>query len=149
MPRDVSTWWNSTYEMLVFALEYHKAIDKISGGREMRKYELEEEEWKIVQQLCDILEVRHSLVVLAASTYSFAVVQGHDPLFFAFNTESRHCDTCNGSYRHASSTAIENLEYSSAIRASLALGKAHLNKYYNISDYSEVYRIAMSKCSTL
>ena len=45
-------------------------------------------------------------------------------------------------------TAIENLEYLSAIRASLALGKAHLNKYYNISDYSEVYRIAMSKCST-
>ncbi len=102
MPRDVSTRWNSTYEMLVFALEYRKAIDKISGGREMRKYELEEEEWKIVQQLCDILEVRHSLVVLAASTYSFAVVQGRDPLFFVFNTESRHCDTCNGSYRRAS-----------------------------------------------
>jgi hypothetical protein len=46
-------------------------------------------------------------------------------------------------------TAIENLEYSPAIHAALALGKVHLNKYYNISDYSEVYRLAMSKCSTL
>jgi len=57
MPRDVTTQWNSTYDMLVFALKYRKAIDKISGDREMRKYELEEEDWDIVQQLCDILEV--------------------------------------------------------------------------------------------
>ncbi len=88
--------------MLIFALEYRKAIDKISGGRELRKYELEEEEWKIVQQLCDILEVCHSLFVLAASTYSFAVVQGCDPLFFAFDAESRHCDTRNGSHQRTS-----------------------------------------------
>jgi hypothetical protein len=108
MPCDVTTRWNSTYDMLVFALEYRKAIDEISGDREMRKYELEEKEWKLVQQLCDILEVRHSPY-----------------------------------------TAIRNSKYSPAIRASLALGKAHLNKYYNMSDHSEVYRIAMSKCSTL
>jgi len=38
-------------------LKYCKAIDEISGDREMRKYELEEKEWKVVQQLCDILEV--------------------------------------------------------------------------------------------
>jgi hypothetical protein len=43
--------------MLVFALEYRKAIDEISGDREMRKYELEEGEWEIVEQLCDVLEV--------------------------------------------------------------------------------------------
>jgi hypothetical protein len=44
-------------------------------------------------------------------------------------------------------TAGQNLKYSPAIRASLALGKAHLNKYYNMTDHSEVYRIAMSECS--
>jgi len=68
MPRDVTTHWNSTYDMLVFALEYRKAIDEISGDKEMRKYELDEEEWTIVQQLCDILEVRCSFVVMVAST---------------------------------------------------------------------------------
>jgi len=57
MPRDVITRWNSTYDMLVFALEYREAIDEISGDKEMRKYELEEEEWALVKQLCDILEV--------------------------------------------------------------------------------------------
>jgi len=45
------------YDMLVFALEYRHAIDEISGDREMRKYKLEEEDWALVQQLCDILEV--------------------------------------------------------------------------------------------
>ncbi len=43
--------------MLVFALEYREAIDEISGDKEMRKYELEEEEWALIKQLCDILEV--------------------------------------------------------------------------------------------
>ena len=42
-------------------------------------------------------------------------------------------------------TASQNMKYSPAIRASLALGKAHLNKYYNMTDHSEVYRIAMSE----
>jgi hypothetical protein len=41
------------------------------------------------------------------------------------------------------------LKYSLAIHSPLALRKAHLNKYYNMTDYSEVYQIAMSKCSSL
>jgi len=40
-------------------------------------------------------------------------------------------------------TVSQNSKYSPAIRASLALGKAHLNKYYDLTDHSEVYRIAM------
>ena len=60
MPRDVATRWNSTYDMLTFALEYREAIDLISGDREMRKYELMDEEWVLVQQLCDVLGVRRA-----------------------------------------------------------------------------------------
>lgn len=44
-------------------------------------------------------------------------------------------------------TAAHNLEYSASIRAALALGKRTLNRYYNKTDHSEVYRIAMGKCS--
>jgi hypothetical protein len=44
-------------------------------------------------------------------------------------------------------TASQNLKYSHAIRTSLALGKVHLNKYYDMTDQTEVYRIAMSKPS--
>lgn len=40
-------------------------------------------------------------------------------------------------------TAAENPQYSVALRSALAIGKRILNKYYNKTDYSEVYRIAM------
>ena len=59
MPRDVSTRWNSTYDMLKFAPDYHVALNVITGERDMklRKYELKDMEWHIASQLRDILEV--------------------------------------------------------------------------------------------
>ena len=59
MPRDVRTRWNSTYDMLVFAVKYREALDAITGDRDMklRKYELSEEDWTVATQLCDVLKV--------------------------------------------------------------------------------------------
>ena len=39
--------------------------------------------------------------------------------------------------------ATENVEYSPALQAALSLGKNLLDKYYSLSDDSEIYRIAM------
>ena len=55
MPHNVATRWNLTYDMLVFALNYHQATDEITADRDMRKYKLSEEEWALVQQLGDVL----------------------------------------------------------------------------------------------
>ncbi|KAF5374631.1 hypothetical protein D9615_008911 [Tricholomella constricta] len=59
MPRDVTTRWNSTYDMLTFAYAYRAAIDKITGERalKLRDYELSETEWAIVKQLRDSLKI--------------------------------------------------------------------------------------------
>jgi hypothetical protein len=59
MPRDVVTRWNSTFDMLEFALLYRKPLDDLTNDREMklRSYELSEEEWIIVEQLAGILKV--------------------------------------------------------------------------------------------
>jgi hypothetical protein len=59
MPRDVRTRWNSTYDMLVFAVEYREALDSITGSQKMklRQYELTEEDWEIATELCDVLKV--------------------------------------------------------------------------------------------
>ncbi|KAI9456118.1 hypothetical protein BJY52DRAFT_1121414 [Lactarius psammicola] len=59
MPHDVSTCWNSTYDMLNFSLKYRLAIDTITAScnYNLHKYELLPAEWKIAQELCDVLKV--------------------------------------------------------------------------------------------
>lgn len=60
MPRDVSTRWNSTFDMLDFAIKYRPAIDSMTAARDfdLRKYELLPAEWKIAGELRDVLKVR-------------------------------------------------------------------------------------------
>lgn len=42
-------------------------------------------------------------------------------------------------------TNARNPRFSASVQASLAIGKRALNRYYNMTDHSEVYRIAMGK----
>jgi hypothetical protein len=60
MPRDVSTRWNSTYDMIAFAVEYQDVIDQILSdkARGLRAYELSEREWLVAKQLGEVLKVR-------------------------------------------------------------------------------------------
>ena len=63
MPRDVSTRWNSTFDMLDFALDYRVPIDEITSNRDLnlRKYELQDNEWAVAKDLRDTLKARSSL----------------------------------------------------------------------------------------
>ncbi|THH12901.1 hypothetical protein EUX98_g9778, partial [Antrodiella citrinella] len=55
MPRDVATRWNSTFLMLKFAVEYREALEALTMDRDLRKCELELQEWDMVEQLHNVL----------------------------------------------------------------------------------------------
>jgi len=59
MPQDVSTQWNSMYDMLNSAMTYQEVLDVITGDWEMklRQYEMDVNEWEIACQLCQVLKV--------------------------------------------------------------------------------------------
>ncbi|KAF6744789.1 hypothetical protein DFP72DRAFT_825141 [Ephemerocybe angulata] len=74
MPRDVATRWNSTYDMLSFALEYRQAIARMSADADtgLRRFELDRKEWEIVGQLVEVLKVR--TFTDTSETYRIAMI---------------------------------------------------------------------------
>src|SRR6266852_2690960 len=59
IPRDVVMRWNSTHDMMVFALEYRKPIDSITADKSLKlqRYELDNKGWGIIEQLVSVLQV--------------------------------------------------------------------------------------------
>jgi hypothetical protein len=59
MSRDVTTRWNSTYDMLHFLVTYRNAVEQFTSDRQndLRQYELNKAEWVIVTELCSVLKV--------------------------------------------------------------------------------------------
>ena len=59
------TCWNSTYDMLNFVLAYRVVIDKITAdkGLKLRRYELDNDNWVIIEDLVSVLEVCQSCSV--------------------------------------------------------------------------------------
>ena len=59
MPRDVATRWNSTFDLLEYALKHCKVVKLLTQWRELglRKFELANDEWVIVGQLHSMLKV--------------------------------------------------------------------------------------------
>lgn len=60
LPRDVPTPWNSTYDMLLVFIQFRKYIDAFTADRDngFWEYELSEDEWKCLEELVNVLQVR-------------------------------------------------------------------------------------------
>lgn len=104
MPRDVATRWNSTYDMLVFALEYRAAIDAMSADKtnNLRKFELSEGEWTIMKQLYNVLKVSVTVSHLSPPPLSLLPPrlrtgpEGCNSILLAVYVESCYGDSCHG-----------------------------------------------------
>ena len=63
MLRDVATRWNLIFNLLEYALKHRKAVDLLMQWCELglRKFELCDNEWVIVEQLHSILKVSNTM----------------------------------------------------------------------------------------
>jgi hypothetical protein len=108
IPRDVSTRWNSTFDMLDTALEYRKAIDVITSERVngLRQFELTAEEWKLAGQLHNILKVCTNVCYIISSQVSILTLglvgsQACNNLLFTLHPQPCSSNPFHGLYRQA------------------------------------------------
>lgn len=154
MPRDVRTRWNSTYEMMEFALTYQKVIDDLTSERDLglRAYEMDPNEWVIAKQLCEILKVC-AICIRSLNQYLTTRLQMFNDAthFFSRHKISNLTTVIPAMDRldECLTNAMISSKYSPAIRAAIRMGKQTLNRYYSKTDYSELYRIAMGKSHLL
>lgn len=59
--RDVSTWWNSSFDMVDVAIDYGVGIDAITDKVRLglSSYALDKHEWDLLRQVQDVLKVSH------------------------------------------------------------------------------------------
>ncbi|KAI0076720.1 hypothetical protein K474DRAFT_1573459, partial [Panus rudis PR-1116 ss-1] len=98
-------------------------------NREMglRQYELGEDEWEIVEQLRDVLQVFYDATQFFSRDNAClaTVLPAMDEIDRRLATDCVRRDL------------------KPCIRAACSMGKRTLNRYYDKTDYSETYRIAM------
>lgn len=120
--------------------------DRANG---LRDFELNDNEWKIAEELRDSLKVGSyffSHVYFRVNVYPQIFKDA--TLFFSRSTPNLatvipamdHID------QHLATESLSRL-YGPAVRVALAMGKKTMNRYYNLTDDSEVYRIAMGMIS--
>ena len=137
IPRDVVTRWNSTFDMLEFALKYREAIDAITAERtlKLRKYELEPEDWLIIEDLAAVLG-KYKIATLYFSSNAAnisAVIPAMDQIDSGLNTQA-------------------NRPLHTSIKVAMKLAQRKINRYYSLTDLSSIYRISMGmllSCSSL
>ncbi|KAG1744021.1 uncharacterized protein EDB91DRAFT_1004174, partial [Suillus paluster] len=115
--------------MLQYALKHWDAIDAVTQCRDLglRAFEMTDNEWRIVEQLCNVLKIlKDATLFFSRSTQSLAMVI---PAMDLIN--------------ETLATHMLNNALLPSIRAAAGLAKRTLNRYYQLTDSSDVYRIAM------
>ncbi|KAJ7189127.1 hypothetical protein C8R46DRAFT_879129, partial [Mycena filopes] len=115
IPRDVATRWNSTYDLLAFAVKYEAAIDAITGDklhRALRESDLELEEWRIIRDLVKIFKD-------ATTLFSREDISSIASIIPTIDAIDRHLT------RGSSSATLH-----SSVKMALLLAKKKMNQYY-------------------
>ncbi|KAF8545929.1 hypothetical protein OG21DRAFT_1589706 [Imleria badia] len=111
LPRDVATRWNSTLDLLDYALRHRKVVDGVTQRRDLglRKYEVLDDEWVMMEQLRSVLEVRRNTLFSHDFPNLLTVIPTMDSINKVLTT-------------HA-----QNMDLSTSVRLAIAIAKKTLN----------------------
>lgn len=114
----------------------------------LRKYKMDEEEWEVAHQLCEVLKVHFPLPFCSFAAQLRSVQIFKDTTLFFSHDGTLNISTIIPTMDHIDEVLATNAlgdQYSISIKAALSMGKRTLNCYYSKMDLSDVYRVAMSK----
>ncbi|KAH9972452.1 hypothetical protein BGW80DRAFT_1173113 [Lactifluus volemus] len=112
--------------MMSFAIDYKEALKELTSDMSngLRRFELEESEWKLAADITEYLK--------------------DGTLFFSRDSPNlQKVIPAMDKIDHYFTTYLKNESLNVAIRAAIISAKSTLNKYYELTDHAEVYRIAM------
>ncbi|KAJ7896332.1 hypothetical protein B0H14DRAFT_2315181, partial [Mycena olivaceomarginata] len=137
LPHDVRTHWNSTYDMLVVAVQYKQVLNAVTADRNLplRRYKLSDSDWVIIEDLVYMLEKATLLFSSDKSTIANVVT-----------TMDKIDDLITTTIVSTQPSSRTKRIVHPSIRKALGLAKATMNKYYSATDTSNVYRITMGMC---
>jgi hypothetical protein len=134
--------------MLDFALQYQTVLQAITGNIDLDlcQYELDWEEWRNACQLHDVLKVCHIFLLFTIGFNCYSKVFKDVTMFFSQGQLNINSFIPAMDYLDQQlTTGALNTRYSEAIKAMISVGKKTLNQYYDMTDQSEIYCIAMGK----
>ncbi|PBK85233.1 hypothetical protein ARMGADRAFT_942226 [Armillaria gallica] len=116
--------------MISVVLEYKAVVKKITVDQDngLCEFELSRAEWDVVKDLCDVLQI------LKDATLYFSCLM---PSLAMVIPAMDHINTV------LATATLDKAKFSAPIRAALTVAKDHLNVYYDRTDQSKVYHIAM------
>ncbi|KAF8232976.1 hypothetical protein L208DRAFT_1269262, partial [Tricholoma matsutake] len=132
IPHDVKTHWNSTYNMLKMANQYHHAINDLIANKllKLQQYELDENDWVILEDLLHIYK---------EATMFFS---GDTQMMIVHVIPTMDCiDTLLKS--------LNPQPLSLSVKWALKFAHAIINKYYSKVDLLNVYCITIGECHSL
>jgi hypothetical protein len=133
--------------MLQFVIKYRKAIDAITVDKslKMRKYELDNDDWQIINDLVSVLAVRGSLYWKFDPPHTNIVCQQYKRATLFFSQDSASVAAIILAMDKLDNNLNPNTKttYHPAILAAMKLARRKINRYYSITDASSVYRMAM------
>ncbi|KAJ3753120.1 ribonuclease H-like domain-containing protein, partial [Lentinula raphanica] len=130
LPRDVATRWNSTFDMLSAFIRMKEPVTMFldRSSNKLAEYALDNEEWEAIEGLVSVLKILKD-ATLFFSTSSPSVT-----------TIIPAMDLIDRSF---ASGIVDRQTLPAPVRHALLIGKRTLNKYYQLTDDSYIYRMAI------